>query len=52
MVNKGSKMHTFTTCDTNSLRLDLKAQTAFVFPQCGSNTGLHPRRRDLASVVK
>jgi hypothetical protein len=49
---QGRGSRTFATCDTNTLRLDLKTQTAFVFPQRGSHTGLHPRRGDLASVVK
>ena len=42
----------FTTGDAHTLRLDLKTETALVFPKCGSHTGLHARRCDLTSVVK
>ncbi|KAI7288208.1 hypothetical protein KC345_g112 [Hortaea werneckii] len=40
------------SCNANSVRFDLKAKTAFIFPKGSRHPWLHSRRRDLASCVK
>lgn len=39
-------------CNADSVRFDLKAKTAFVFPKGSRNPWLHTGRRDLPSCVK
>jgi len=43
---------TFTSSNAHTLRLDLEAKTAFVFPQGCSDARFHSWRRDLAGMVK
>ena len=40
------------SCNANPVRFDLKAKTAFVFPEGSRHPWLHSRRRDLAGCVK
>lgn len=39
------------TCDANTIRFNLEAQTSLVFPQSGSHPRLHAGRGQLASCV-
>lgn len=39
-------------CNADSVRFDLKAKAAFIFPKGSRHPWLHPRRRDLPGCVK
>lgn len=47
-----TSVRTLTSCNTNALRLDLEAQTTFVFPKSRSHSWFHSRWSNLSSSVK